>query len=169
MQKAKKNGFTLIEILVVIGIIAILAAIVLIAINPARQFAQARDTQRTSNVEAILNAIGQNIADNRGIFTCSGATISTNPLASSTIKTGSGGTAPTGTLVGSGTAVDLSLCLSPKYLPTIPSDPDNNWAAAPYTGYDVSVDTNGRYTVCAPRAGSETVISSPAPAVCITR
>src|SRR3989344_457694 len=69
----KREGFTLIEILVVIGIIAVLATIVIIAINPARQFAQARDTQRTSNLNTILNAIGQNIADNRGIFTCSGS------------------------------------------------------------------------------------------------
>ncbi len=53
----KQSGFTLIEILVVIGIIAILAAVVIIAINPARQFAQARDTQRQSNTNTILNAV----------------------------------------------------------------------------------------------------------------
>ena len=67
MQKlSNKKGFTLIEILVVIGIIAVLAGIVLIAINPARQFSQARDTQRVSNVNAILNAVGQYMADNKG-------------------------------------------------------------------------------------------------------
>ena len=38
----------------------------LIAINPARQFAQARNSQRVSNVNAILNAVGQYIADNKG-------------------------------------------------------------------------------------------------------
>src|SRR4030042_864409 len=69
MKKTKgQKGFTLIEILVVIGIIAILAAVVLIAINPAKQFAQARNSQRTSNVNAILNAIGQRMTDNKGVF-----------------------------------------------------------------------------------------------------
>ena len=63
-----QRGFTLIEILVVIGIIAVLAAVVLVAINPARQFKLARDSQRVSNITAILNAVGQNIAENRGLF-----------------------------------------------------------------------------------------------------
>ena len=45
---SKKKGFTLIEILVVIGIMAVLATIVIIAINPAKQFAQARNADRTA-------------------------------------------------------------------------------------------------------------------------
>jgi prepilin-type N-terminal cleavage/methylation domain-containing protein len=57
------KGFTLIELLVVIGILAILLAITLIAINPGRQFEQARNTQRSSDVNAILNSVGQYIVD----------------------------------------------------------------------------------------------------------
>ena len=64
MQKQK--GFTLIELLVVIVIIAILAAIVIIAINPARQFALARNAQRWSNVNTILNGVWQYSVENQG-------------------------------------------------------------------------------------------------------
>ncbi len=77
----REQGFTLIELLVVIGVIAILASIVVVAINPSRQFAQARNTQRESNVSTILNAIGQNIADNKGTFTCSGVTVTSSAVA----------------------------------------------------------------------------------------
>src|SRR5579864_2828651 len=65
-QVKNQKGFTLIELLLVIGILAVLLAITLIAINPAKQFSQANDTQRRSDVDAILNAINQYQADNLG-------------------------------------------------------------------------------------------------------
>lgn len=141
--KNNQSGFTLIEILVVIGMIALLAAIVLIAINPARQFAQGRNTQRVSNTQTILNAIGQNIADNKGSFNCSIAL----PSATSTIGTGATCT---------GTCVDLRSCLAPTYTSEIPLDPQNGsiTSATNYTtGYQVVQPVaGGRITVLAPSA-----------------
>ena len=128
---SENKGFTLIEILVVIGIIAILAAIVIIAINPARQFAQARDSQRVSNVNSILNAIGQNVADNKGTFTCA-ATI---PPTATDIGTGSG-------------FINIEACLVPTYIPAMMMDPVGGTSAD--TKYQVTQDaTTKRITVSA--------------------
>lgn len=160
-QKTPRNsGFTLIEILVVIGIIAVLAAIVIIAINPARQFAQARNTQRTSNVTSILNAIGQHIADNKGVFQggtplCPALPSTATTTQTSHIDMGTGGV-----------GVDLS-CLTPTYIATFPTDPDISYSVAPYTGYDVSVDTFGRVTVCASKGAEVAVPGSTY--ICLTR
>lgn len=145
--KAVENrGFTLIEILVVIGIIAILATIVLIAINPARQFKQARDTQRVSNVNAILNGIGQYIADNKGDIPSFIPTAPAIEIA---------GNANTG----------LCLDLVPKYIPAMPFDPSKDvvdCVTATYaTGYTVVKDANDRITVCA-----DGEITDP---ICVTR
>lgn len=65
-MKTSRKGFTLIELLLVIGIIAILAAIVIVAINPTRQLGQARNAQRNSDVNTMLNAIWQYAIDNSG-------------------------------------------------------------------------------------------------------
>lgn len=138
-----QSGFTLIEILVVIGLVAILAAIVIIAINPARQFAQGRDTQRNSNLNAILNAVGQRIADNKGIFegTVAGnAAYKCGPIPTSgpmNIKTTIA--ADTSTETG-----DLG-CLVPTYITAIPLDPT---ATGTDTKYTIEKDAStGRVTV----------------------
>jgi len=134
------KGFTLIELLIVIGIIALLAGIVIVAINPARQFAQARNAQRWSNVNAILNAVGQRMADNRGLWNsvCGAVTV----------------TLPTSTTnIGSGTGlVNLEPCLVPTFLPQMVQDPVGGTAAD--TRYQIMQDaTTGRITVNA--VGSE--------------
>ena len=161
----KKKGFTLIEILVVIGIIAILATIVIIAINPARQFAQARNTQRTSNLNSILNAIGQRIADNKGLFGAAAGCVVPTAGTTYTIAIGSG------TFLAPATAIIDESCLTPTYIPSqLPVDPSTGvWTSATVynTQYNITVDAVGRYTVCAPNAAEPAITGSTA--ICVTR
>jgi len=140
-----RKGFTLIELLVVIGIIAILAAIVAVAVNPSRQYGQARDAQRWSDINAILNAIHQYAANNQGNFP---ANIPATPTEISSA-------------VG-----DYNLCsyIVSTYLPSMPYDPKDaslynytdctNYA----TGYNISL-AGGRVTIEAPEAEQTADIS----------
>jgi len=68
-DKVKKNsGFTLIELLIVMAIIAILAATIFVAVDPVKRFSEARNTQRWSEIVAILNATLKYTVDNKGIL-----------------------------------------------------------------------------------------------------
>ena len=57
MEQIKSKGFTLIELLIVIGILAVLVTITIVVLNPAQMFAQARDSQRFSDLANVSKAI----------------------------------------------------------------------------------------------------------------
>ncbi len=58
-----KKGFTLLELLIVIGILAILAAVTVLVINPAQLLKRARDSQRMSDLSTLQTAIGLYLTD----------------------------------------------------------------------------------------------------------
>ena len=153
-----QKGFTLIELLVVIGILAILLAIVLIAINPAKQFGQANDTKRSSDVNAILNAVNQYMADNKGV-TPAGLDAASCPTGTGcTITSGANAPAVPPALGN----VNLCTPLVTKFIADLPVDPTTGvrsynsgnctQVGATYTtGYDISVSsTDNRITVFDP-------------------
>ncbi len=141
------KGFTLLELLVVIGILAVLLAITIIAINPQRNFAQANNTQRRSDVTQILNAIHQYAAANQGSLP---AGIGTSSAAISS------------------TGADLCDLLVTEYLPALPTDPSIGDAITEAecsgvydTGYTVVRSaSDNRVTVTAPNAQLDATISA---------
>jgi len=143
-KKIDSKGFTLVELLIVIGILGILLAIVLVALNPARQFAQANNVERRNDVNSLLNAIHQYSADNSGTLPA-GITATAQNIAS--------------------TGADLCADLSPQYIALLPVDPTvasgdvSDCAAAYDTSYTVVQSaTDNRVTVSAPSAElSETI------------
>lgn len=60
------RGFTLIELLIVIAILGILAAAVLVAINPGKRTRQAQDAKRKNDVGALATEL-------QGFYTSPGA------------------------------------------------------------------------------------------------
>ncbi|MGB7161526.1 MAG: prepilin-type N-terminal cleavage/methylation domain-containing protein [Tepidisphaeraceae bacterium] len=65
-MRKHKSGFTLVELLVVIGIIAILIAILLPALQRARE--SARQVQCLSNLKQVANALFMYTGENKGWF-----------------------------------------------------------------------------------------------------
>lgn len=154
------RGFTLIELLVVIGILAVLLAITLIAINPARQFSQANDTQRRSDVNAILNAVHQYAADNNG-------DLPGTPVIDTTVRT----------ITDAGGVADIDLCptLVTEYIADLPFDPTaGTETPAESVCLDVGADYNTGYTIVRSATDNRITVTAPStelatPDITVTR
>lgn len=67
MNNNKQKGFTLIEMLVVIGIIGLLSAVVVVGLAPARQ--EARDARRIADINQLANWMEINYNSSTGYDT----------------------------------------------------------------------------------------------------
>lgn len=143
-KRLKSNsGFTLLEILLAVAALAILAGIVILALNPSKQLADTRNSQRRTDVNTILNGVYQYAVDNNG----------TIPAAITVTPTGVCKTGGTCTSL-----IDLSvLTTNGKYLVSMPFDPSTSTTNS--TNYNISKDANGRITVAAPGAEQSATIS----------
>ncbi len=145
--KVHEGGFTLLEILLVVAAIAILAGIVIFAINPGKQLAELRNGKRRADVNLIINALYQYSIDNAGTNFADEISDSDDPACTAHAN------------------IEISLCTTEncglnlafllsdqKYLVSMPVDPAGGVESVNNAGYYVWVNSNNRVTVCAPRA-----------------
>lgn len=153
----KRLGFTLVELLLVIGIIATLAVVVFVALDPAKRFADSRDARRTSDAETILSAVHQYIIDNKGVFP-SGLTDNEEWLlgASGNYCVNNIKAAEGGCNANNNSCLDLTTPLA-RYLKSMPFDPKDG--TMDITQYSIMKDSNGIVTVraCSAEGGNISV------------
>ena len=149
-----KLRLNIIELLTVIGVIAILISVVFVVFSPRRRFIEARNMQRLSSVNSLLQALSNYKFDNNGADPAL--------IADDTYYMIGTGTDAAGCLEHPTSAVlDLSL-LQGLYLTAIPADPLSGTAAR--TMYYLVRSRNGKTIIgsCDPEKvdGSLPVISA---------
>lgn len=140
MQESR--GITLIEILLAVGILAILISIVFIVINPGTHLSVVRDAERREEVELIISSILQYAVDHEGKLP-PGMHVDQAKEICLMHEEGCDG-------------VSLDLLVGGHYLKEIPVDP--SWEGESGTHYFIMQSANGEITVSATGAeGAERI------------
>ena len=115
----KSSGFTVLELMVTVGILALLLGVMFIGINPKSQLDAGHNTQRIAHLKNIVGAINHYTIDSFGVYPV-GVTSTLRMI----------GTSPDGCAVLCGgvttteACIDLTADLMPTYLESIPFDPE---------------------------------------------
>jgi len=155
IRRGEDVGLTLVEILVMVGALALVLVLTFIALNPGRRFAESRDAARRKDARAVLEAVVGYVADNHGDFPSKidsdAATIQVIGADTSGCDAVCAGY-PAATVIPS--CADLTEALVPKYLPKIPTDPGKGTSGD--TRYYVNRTPGGRIEVgtCDPELSS---------------
>lgn len=129
------------ELLIVVAIIGILSTVLVVAVNPGRQLAKARDSQRQTDLVAILSGVMQYASEHSGDLPDTDGDPATSNFPSSATCIGTG--AGCYDLANAGESGDE---LVPIYMVSMPFDPKFADKPNPQvnTGYFIYVDVNGR-------------------------
>lgn len=137
-------GFTLVELLIVIAIIAVLAVVVFVTLDPLTRFRDARDSQRWSDVTAMLDAAKLDQVDRDGAYLA----VITNLTSGSYYVVGTCASGANTTCTAQTTqaaCADLTGLVSAGKLPSVPRDPSTGSSAN--TDYYIMRTATGALTM----------------------
>jgi type IV pilus assembly protein PilA len=150
-----RSGFTFLETLLVVAAMGILASIVVVAVNPAKQLGDTRNAARQVDVITLVSAMYQYSIDSEGKIPPS-IPVGTGCGAGEKQEICKIGGAACGKKVN---LYDFIVSSTARFLIGIPSDPTVTTGTG--TGYEIYRDAiTNRVVVCAPRAEQKAVISA---------
>ncbi|MDA0207837.1 MAG: type II secretion system protein [bacterium] len=159
---SSQKGFTLVELLIVISILAVLAAVVFAALDPGTRFQDARDARRFSDIAELLHAIKIDQVDNGGDYLTE---IKDNMTAAQiymigTDSTGCDDDTCDATVASDTHCADLSGLVTEGYMGSMPISPQGATAwTAGTTGYVITKATTGSITIQACESENTSSIS----------
>lgn len=158
-NRFRNRGVTAIELAIVVGILLILAAIVVVALDPARRLRQARNARREAEATAVMNALLNYAVDHRGALPAAVESASASGIpyvigSATSVPEAACPLSATGLAVNATATVDLGsdAAFVGPYLSALPVDPSGINAAGvaygpPITGYYLVRSANSRLEV----------------------
>jgi len=174
------KGFTLVEMLIVLGIVAILVAVVVSVLNPAEFFRQTRDSRRLSDLNQLDQALNLATLDNVSMGTANVVYLSVPDDSGGATTTCSGMTPPVGWTYQCSNSTNYrkvdgtgwvpvnfsSLVTVPSALNVLPIDPTNSTSTNLFYTYVsgswelTTLFESSKYTTKYPGFGTSTVYTS---------